>query len=290
VNYNTADLAAKLLDSCIGGADQIVVVDNASPEEGIDLLAAQHPEVTVLRLPTNRGYGAGANSGAALCDGDVLIVSNADIEIDAAGMRRLAAVVARDDVAIAAPRFVDTSGTLIRSSHHREPGLLTTLFEQCGPFAAVCKRLRPEWHPTLDAVEGHGVDHDVSHVLGALMAIDRPTFQRLGGFDESFFLYREETDLCHRVRQGDGRVRHVASVTAVHAGDASTVPDGLLVASRSSAVRSHYLYLRKHRGWAPAALAWLMGLTGSVLWLILGRQRQSAVSSVRAHVELVKSR
>lgn len=287
VNYNTADQARQMVEGLGDGADEIVIVDNASPNGDVDALRRLPAHVKVLALADNRGYGAGANAGSMICTGEVIVVSNADIGISAADLRSLAAEAYNEGVGLAGPRFVDATGSLVRSSHYRDPGLLTTLWEYSVLFGAVASRLRPEWHPTLRSRQDHDVDHDTLHVLGALMAMPAEAFREVGGFDEGFFLYREETDLCHRLRAAGWRVRHVATVTAVHEGDASS-KDERPVPVRLAAVRSHYAFLRKHRGTVVAAIAWLLGVTGSVSWLLTGPRRRFGRDSLSAHFQVVR--
>lgn len=286
VNYNTPDLVSRFLDRSRGGMDEVVIVDNASFVGNLGVLIEENPEARFVRLERNVGYGAGANAGAELCESDVIVVANPDVEIPPEGLRHLAAVVSQDRVGLAAPRFVDRAGRLIRSSHRREPGLLTTLGEYAGPFAAVAARLQPSWHPTLNSPQSHLHSHDTVHVLGALMAVRSDAFREVRGFDERFFLYREETDLCVRLRAADWRVVHVAEVEAVHDGDASSGGDWRFVAVRPAALRSHYQYIRKRWGLSKAVLAWLVGLTGSAVWVVMGRDRRMAYESLKGHARV----
>lgn len=287
VNYNTAELAVRLVAEVGDGADEIVVVDNASAQPDRDHLSRLPGQVKVIDAGMNLGYGAGANLGARECTGDVVVIANADIEIAPQALRELASQAGDDTVGLAAPRFLGPDGALIRSCHRRDPGLLTTLWDFSSLFGGLAVRLRPGWHPTLVTDAEHGHDRDAVHVLGALMAVRAEAFRAVDGFDESFFLYREETDLCARLRAGGWRIRHVAHVTAHHVGDASSTDDRP-VPIRPVAVRSHYAYLRKHRGQALTALAWVLGLLGSLSWWLIGPRRHFARDSLRAHLGLLR--
>lgn len=283
VNYATMEKAVKLATGGGQGADEVIVVDNASYHGDRAALEAAHPGVIFVWNPTNAGYGGGANAGAAVAGGDVLVIANPDVTVAAADLRRLADLAGDG---LAAPRFEDPQGRLIRSSHRREPVWLATIREYCAPFAALAARLRPGWHPTLRPEADHFADHETLHVLGALMAVDARLFRALGGFDERFFLYREETDLCRRVRASGRKVRHVAGVVAVHEGDAASGADPVMVAARAPAVESHYRYIAKHRGGRTARWAWRAGYAGSILWWITGPDRRSAGQSLRSHRRL----
>src|SRR5581483_9594246 len=87
-----------------------------------------------------------------------------------------------------------------------------------GPLAHLAHRIAPDWHPTLHPVADHARRLECVHVLGALLAIDTAQFRAVGGFDEAFFMYREETDLCVRVRERGGRVVHRGDLVATHVG------------------------------------------------------------------------
>ena len=286
VNYETAGMTDQLLQSVRDCVDEVVVVDNASPSGGVAWLREAHPSVRFVEMERNLGYGAGANRGAALCRADVLVISNPDVTISHEDLGRLASAVVHDRTALAAPRFVDPAGDLIRSSHRRDPLLLTTMFEYCGPFAALCARLDPEWHPTLRRAEAHAKDHEAVHVLGALMAVNRTVFEAVSGFDEGFFLYREETDLCRRVREAGYAVSHVAGATAIHVGDASSPGERVAVSVRRTAVTSHYRYIGKHYGGLRCFVSWVVGLAGSLVWAAVGRRRDWARASIAGHVSV----
>ena len=249
VNYNSGRLTARLLDAVGDGADEIVVVDNNSPDggDGLDELAASHPEAKVIRLADNRGYGAGANEGARHATGSVLVVSNPDITISGADLRALAREVGDNGVVLAAPRFLGPDGTLERSAHRREPRFLATLDAYCGPFAFLMRRLIPGWNATWYPAAQHTEDFECLHVLGALMAIDMNAFSAVDGFDEAFFMYREETDLCRRLRLRGGRIRHVGRIVAEHVGRAST-PSKWAYQGNTDSLESHYRYIAKHWG------------------------------------------
>lgn len=289
VSYQSAALAEVLLGQIGSGPDEVIVVDSGSPSDSEDLehLGRAHPEAQVVRLSRNVGYGTAANEGARRASGDVIVVANADVTITAEGVRELARAVGGNGVALAAPRFVDPRGSLERSAHRRDIGLLSTVYSFCGPFAHVARRFMPDWHPTLYSTGDHERQLDCVHVLGALMAIDAKTFRVVGGFDEGFFLYREETDLCVRIRATGRRVVHVGSVTATHIGGASSA-GSWPYQGRTDSLTSHYRYLRKHRGRPRAALIRATGTVACAIWFIAGPADKRALArrALRWHLGL----
>jgi GT2 family glycosyltransferase len=283
VNYNSTAATTRLVESIRGASASVVVVDNASPDGAFAGFAQSHPDVTVLELPANIGYGGAANRAADQVEGDVMILCNPDVVADAAALALLADAVRANGVAIAAPLFRFPDGKLQPSAHRRYPGLMTTLVDLSPAVGAFTKRLAPTWHPTLFTVADHARPLDAHHVLGAVMAIDLRAYREVGGFDESFFLYREETDLCLRVRRAGWRVVHVPEAVVVHEGGGSTL-DGAMTQARPAHLESHYRFIAKHRGRLVAVVARTLGLLACASWLVTGPDRAAARTALRWHL------
>lgn len=285
VDHRTASRTARLAHALAGAVDRIVVVANSAAEgvPGPPASALPHGTI-VVEPPRNLGYGGGANAGArAVPDAEVLVVANPDVEVDAAAVARLVEAVGTDGVVAAAPRFADADGALIRSAHDREPFVVSTIYELSPAVGWLLARLRPGWHPTLLAADVHDHELDCAHVLGAFVAFDGAAFRRAGGFDERFFLYREETDLCRRMRGQGGRVRHLGTATATHEGDASTAAGGPLFA-RPTMLASHHRYIALHRSRPVAWLARVLGLLASASWSVTGPDRRAGRRALRWHL------
>lgn len=283
VNYNSAELTKALVRDTEGGADEVIIVDNESPEGAPEGLESIRNDIIVIGAGANLGYGSAANLGSARASGDVLVIANPDVSVRAEDLRTLATEAMRPGVGVVAPRFVGADGVLQRSAHSRDPGLLTTVHELCRPLAAVLRRVSPEWHSTLLSCAAHGTSQDVHHLLGALLAVRATTFRALGGFDENFFLYREETDLCRRARLAGWRNRHVAAVTVTHLGGGSTKDDSVMM-SRPVALDSHYRFIAKHWGATARRVAWIAGVVSSLAWAIGGGERAAGRRALRWHL------
>lgn len=287
VNYQSASLTEQLVREVGDGVDEVIVIDSGSPSDGVrlDQFEREHPDAQVVRLSQNVGYGTAANEGARRASGDVLVVANSDVVASAAAVRELSRIVCSERIAVVAPRFVGTDGVLERSAHRRDIGLLSTVHAFCGPFAHLAQKIAPHWHPSLYPPEDHDRQLECVHVLGALMAIDAEMFRAVGGFDESFFLYREETDLCIRIRAAGGRVVHAGTVVARHIGGGSTKSSWPYQGNTHS-LTSHYQYLRKHRGRARTALLRAAGTCSCAVWLAAGppEKRPLALRALRWHL------
>jgi N-acetylglucosaminyl-diphospho-decaprenol L-rhamnosyltransferase len=282
VNFRSAALTDRMLAGAASGADEVIVVDCTPDDPGLAEVAARHG-ARLVAPGTNLGYGRAANLGAEHVQADVLVVANPDLVVDAAGLRRLA--TAAQGAGLVAPRFAFPDGGLQRSAHRREPRFVVTAFDLSVPFQAIAARWRPDWHPTLLSSGDHGRPQACRSVLGALMAVDLVAFRSVGGFDPAYFMYREETDLCRRLRDAGWGVRHDPSVEVVHDSGGSTGRDRP-VATRPEHLTSHYRYIERHWGRLAAIVARVIGVVAAATSAVSGPDRRAWRETVRWHLAL----
>jgi GT2 family glycosyltransferase len=224
VNYNArAHLRACLATAIEAGPRQVVVVDNASSDGSADMVREEFRGVVIHANQDNRGYGAAANQAVAACSSRYVLVLNADTLLTSRAPAALAEYLdAHPRVAVAGPRLVNPDGSL-QPSCHAFPTAATILVELT-PLARLAHALRPvpglgELHPPAGT---HDRARRVDWVKGAALAIRREAFDQVGGFDESFFMYWEETDLCYRLVEAGWQTHFAPVATIVHAGEVST--------------------------------------------------------------------
>ncbi|MGH9186395.1 MAG: glycosyltransferase [Acidimicrobiales bacterium] len=290
VNFGSSAQTERLVDGIADDLFEVVIVDNPvdhlsdrSELDMLDALAARYTNVRVVALDDNVGYGAGANAGAADAAGDVLVIANPDVEVDLTSLRCIA--TAAYGRGVAGPRFTNPDGTLQRSAYRRDPGLLITAYDLCPPISGLLRRARPDWHPTAYSTPDHERPLRCRHVLGALLAIDAKAFRSVDGFDEEFFLYREETDLCHRLLEAGWQVLYEPTATATHTSGGTTT-DPWPQAARPALLASHYRFIAKHRGRGAATTARILGTIGALVWMLRLREPRAALRSLRWHLGL----
>jgi N-acetylglucosaminyl-diphospho-decaprenol L-rhamnosyltransferase len=254
VSYNARDDLLACLRSIRQAATPpppTVVVDNGSTDGGPALVRAEFPDVKVVVDPANRGYGAAANLGARQSDTPYLFVLNSDTVLAPDAVDALSDYLdAHPRVAIAGPRLRSPDGTL-EPSCHSPLGTLRSVLEKSSLGRAIARvpRFGARWAPLNWA---HDRAREVSWVTGAALAVRRSAFDAVGGFDEGYFMYAEEADLCWRFRRGGWEV-HFAPVTDVtHRGGARTAP--LRGAMALQNVRSAIRFYRRHYAPPRAAL------------------------------------
>lgn len=238
VNYRTRSYLERCLATVVadvaadGLAYEINLLENASGET-LDDLPGRFPTCRVFSSPTNLGFGGGHNLLAARTAAPHLLILNPDVELLApSSIARLLGVLASDRaVKVVGPRLVGADGSPQPYDHGRLHGLRAQLALRGG---------HSYWRAT-DARQ------EVAWVSGAALLIEHPAFDLVGGFDQGLFLYKEDEDLCLRVRRAGGRVLYEPGVTVRHHG--SVVGErrqGLELAS-AYFFQKHGLNRRTHR-------------------------------------------
>jgi N-acetylglucosaminyl-diphospho-decaprenol L-rhamnosyltransferase len=272
VAYNSAEVIGGLLDSLpesLGTVRaEVVVVDNASTDGTADSVEARG-DCLVLRQ-ANLGYAAGINAGAAAVpDAASILVLNPDARLRPGAAEVMLAALRRTGAGVVAPRVVDAEGHLYRSLR-RTPTLGRASGFGFTGWPAVSEYVA-------DPAE-YGYEHPADWALGAVLLVDRACHEALGGWDESYFLYSEETDFCLRARDAGWSTWYVPGAEALHIGGGSGQSDWTHAMQIVNRVR---LYARRH---GPIASAVYYGLTiaSEASWIARGHVNSRA--SVRALV------
>jgi N-acetylglucosaminyl-diphospho-decaprenol L-rhamnosyltransferase len=262
VAYNSAAALRGCVEPLAAMEDvAVVVVDNASPQDS--LVAVADLPVTTIRAPRNGGFSYGCNVGAAEGDAPYVLLLNPDARIDAASVAAMRAVLDGDPSAgIVGPRILDDDGTLL-FSRRRFPRLRSTLAQ-----ALFLQRVFPHaaWSDELDRDRAaYDRPGPAEWLSGACLMVRRTALEQIGGLDEAFFLYCEDTDLCRRLADAGWGVRFEPGATARHAEGSSAPRHRLQAIHAASRVR----YARKHArpsvALAEVALIALHELTHAVV-------------------------
>jgi len=212
---------------------EVIVVDNASSDGEIERLAAEHASdarLRIVRNDANLGFGPACNRGAALARGDVLLFLNPDCEWRAGTLAAMRSVLDCDPrTGLLGVAVLNPDGALARGNRRRDPTLRRALMTLGG-----LARLESRW-PAFAGVEmplaktGDDIE-SVEAVSGACMMLPRAVFERVGGFDEAYFLHVEDLDLCRRVRDAGVRVAYAAHLRVTHAQGSSSKSRPIFVA------------------------------------------------------------
>jgi GT2 family glycosyltransferase len=260
VTYNSRRLIGSLLKQLQGQLEplgaEVVVVDNASHDGTADFLASEFPWVRLVRSEHNLGFAAGNNLGARHARGEMLLLLNPDALPEPGAVESgLALMNQTRNVGMAGGRLLDTDGSTQPSAR-----MFPTLFQEFVVLSGLAARFpRSKILGAFDRTWADpGVASVVDWVPGAFAFIRADTFASLNGFDERFFLYYEEVDLCRRLQAAGLQVHYWPQLRIQHIGgeSAKTVTGQSVSKSGSQLilwrVRAGLLYYRKHHGLAVA--------------------------------------
>ena len=254
VNYNAGEYlsrcVASVVDAAGGVALDLLVVDNASHDGSAQAAAARTPQLRLIENPTNIGLSAAWNQGARAVNAPWILFLNPDTEIVLGGLDALVwAGERRPDVALVGPVIRNPDGTVYESGRVF-PGVVQAVGHAfLGPFAPANRFTRAYRQTGWDRT----TEREVDWVSFAAVLTRRSAFEEMGGFDEAFWLYGEELDLCTRLRDAGWKVLATPEVEVLHVGGVST---GRSRRTHLMHSRSVYRYYRKHRarGWRRATL------------------------------------
>lgn len=221
VNYNAGDSLASCVDSLVAdGVADVLVVDNASSDRSAERLAGEgRPGVRVVWAGENLGFGGAVNRGAAETEAPYLLVSNPDLVVEPGATAALVGRLERDsDLAVCGPMLLETDGTVYPSGRdfprlgdaigHAFVGLVWG----GNRWTKRYRHLGDDQHRSREA----------DWVSGACFVVRHDAFDSVGGFDERYFMYVEDVDLCWRLRRAGWRVWYEPAASVVHEQGRST--------------------------------------------------------------------
>ena len=233
---------------------EIVVVDNGSSDGTGEMVHREFPVVSLVRNESNLGFAASANAGFRNTTGDLILFLNSDtILIEGELSKMIGYMMLNPDAGICGPQLVYEDMRLQRSSA-AIPALVSEIIPR-----AVLERIFPGKYPgkaetggAVSSSPGGGTGsveqpvRDVDSLIGAAVMVRRQAIQRVHGFDERFFFFLEETDLCVRMRNEGFRVVFYPGAKVIHL-QGKTVRKNW-VSGRMEYNISMYKFMRKHHG------------------------------------------
>jgi GT2 family glycosyltransferase/acetyltransferase-like isoleucine patch superfamily enzyme len=276
VSYNARDWLARCLASIPAASArhevEVVVVDNASADGSADMVARDFPAVRLVRSDDNLGFGRGVNLGAAEATGDYLLLLNPDGLVEPGAIDSLVDFAeAHPEHVICGGRTITPEGDLDPRSCWAAPSLWSLL---CSALMLSTARPRsPRFDP--EAMGGYARDEvrTVDIVTGCLLLMAMADWRKLGGFDERYFMYGEDADLCLRAAATGRTCAITPDAVMVHAvgvsSETTAAKQRLLLAGRITLVRTRWGGWRGRLG--GALIVGGVGLRAAVFRLRPGR-------------------
>jgi N-acetylglucosaminyl-diphospho-decaprenol L-rhamnosyltransferase len=276
VNYNTREALSRCLAS-LGEADEVVVVDNASRDGSAGMVASSFPSVNLVRNALNAGFGRACNQGLDVASGSLVLFLNSDAVVLPGAISALAAVMDTSPDIVACGGLLQFPDGRLQESCCSSLTLWAVFCEQSwleklfprsalfSPYWLSSRLLRETAADARPAGKDIRSDRgtrtfDVEQVMGACLMV-RPVEK----FDERFFLYCEDTELCHRLRR-HGRIVWVPSAVFRHELGASSTARWEAVARYN---RGKELFFAIHHGRLASFACFLLNRLGAVLRVLV---------------------
>ena len=264
VSYETRETLLECLAALVAEPTaSVVVIDNASRDGTAAAVRERFPSVRLVANAENVGFARACNQGARESRAPYLLFLNPDATLAPGSLGALAAILeARPRVGVVGPRTRSANGDIQVST-----GPDLSLVSEIRQRRLVRGVARRDAAILVEAEGLHAVEREVDWVSGACLMIRREAFDAVSGFDERFFLYEEDADLCRRVRAAGWKVLFSPGAEARHALGRSMArsPER----ARLEYQRSHLLYYRKHCGLAQRLALRLWLLARAELALVL---------------------
>ena len=273
LNYNTADDLLKALasveEAIVGVSARIVVIDNGSTDDSVAEIKAFGKEIEIIALPNNAGFAAAFNRIFSYVITPYYLLLNSDIILKTGCVKKMVdEFKAFPNAGLAGVALERENGSL-QSSYGVYPNLASELINR-----TLWQKLKQKTDISTSSMTG-GLRTDISTssmtgaafhvdcVVGAVMLVSRETVDTIGGMDERFFFFLEETDWCKRINESGLKVIHLPEIKVVHlqGKTANKAP----VRARIEFHKSRLLFFEKHYGKSVAIILRL----GTVFRLII---------------------
>lgn len=249
VNWKTKELTAAAIASVFEQTKallfEVILIDNNSADGSVETLRALFPQITIVENNANLGFGKANNQGMRLAKGQYIMLLNSDtVVLDHALEKMVAYLDEHPDVMMVGPKVLNADHTFQHACRRMLPTPASSFYHLFGLVKIFRRNAR------VNAYKGYNrepnITEPVEALSGAAMMFRRPVFEVTGGFDERFFMYGEDLDLCKQVFDHGWKTMFVHTAEIIHYGGASSKK------RRTKSIVNFYeamwLYYEKHWG------------------------------------------
>jgi len=252
LNRDKKALLKACLESCLAEfarsqlLGEVIVVDNASDDGSPEMVSELFPEVHVIRNRENVGFSAGNNQAIKVASGKYILILNNDTVLLPASLQAMIGYMdSHPEVGLAGPKLLNPDGTIQQGAHRRLPRLADTVMQlfwvhHIWPGNPIAKRA---WH--LD--EALKEPCPLEQVAGCCMLLRREVIASVGAFDEDFYYFYEDVDLCHRIQKSGYKAVYLPESEVMHHGGGTfrTIGFGDKACMLTAGLLRYY---KKHKG------------------------------------------
>lgn len=248
VTYNSEETIRDCLKSVLSNSEQtkVIVVDNNSSDKTLEVVR-QFPKVKIIQNKENFGFGKANNTGVKSSTGDYIFFLNPDCVVEKDAIEKLAGFLDKNnETAVVGPKLVNKDESL-QKEISPFPTLVSEILvllrlHRVGIFKKIV-------YPNYD----YNKTQEVEHLMGSALMMRRSVFDKVGGFDENFFLWFEETDLLKRISEKGYKIVYYPEAIVKHLVGQSTKQLHFLN-KQTIWNKSLIYYFSKHKGWVKLLL------------------------------------
>ncbi len=247
VNYNVKVFLQNLLDSILKASKEIqteiIIVDNASDDGSVEFLKENYPSVKLIVNSTNLGFGKANNIALREAKGKFILLLNPDtIVAEDTFIKMINFFNENSEAGLAGCKILNPDGTLQLPCRRSFPGPWTSFTKVTGLSTLFPKsRIFARYNLTyLDENQTYEVDA----ISGSFMMMRKEVYEKIGGFDEQFFMYGEDLDLCYRIQKAGFKVYYVHSTQIIHYKGESTKRSS--IDETKVFYQAMHLFVKKH--------------------------------------------
>ncbi len=222
--YNSKSVIEVTLDavysSQVNFDYEVIIVDDHSPQDEVALITQKYlsdPQLArktqIYRNEVNLGFGRTNNVGLAKAKGDYILLLNSDTKLDPDNLQTMVDFMeSRPDVGAATCKLVMANGEIDKASRRGEPNLVRSFFRLFG-----LQKLFPKWFGGYNQLDKDpNQEAELEACSGAYLFMRRKAYQATGGFDERYFMYAEDLDLCRSIREAGFKIWWYPKTSCVH--------------------------------------------------------------------------
>lgn len=224
VLYNARDVIETALDAVYASKVdfdyEVIIVDNASPDDSVEIIKRKYltrPEIAaktkLILNPQNDGFGIGNNIGMKESKGDYILLLNTDTKVDPNNLQIMVNFMdTRPDVGASTCKLIMANGEIDKASRRAEPNLVRSFFRLFG-----FQKLFPKLFGGYNMMhKDPNQESQIESCSGAYTMMSRLAYEKTNGFDERFFMYAEDLDLCRSIREAGLKIWWYPKTECVH--------------------------------------------------------------------------
>ena len=247
VNYNVKEFLKNLLNSLKKAVSEIpteiIVIDNASTDGSVEEIRLKFPDVKLIANEKNVGFGAANNQGFKIAKGNIFVLINPDTIVKENTFEKLIDFFkSKPDAGIVGCKVLNPDGTLQLACRRSFPGPWTSFTKVTG-LSKLFPNSKLFARYNLTYLDENKIN-EVDAISGAFMMIKNEVYQKVGGFDNQFFMYGEDLDLCYRIQSAGYKVYYVPTTEIIHYKGESTKRSSL--DETKVFYESMHLFVKKH--------------------------------------------